>query len=365
MELLFFTPWHPHPNNPTLGNFILRQAELLRQRHRVRLVGWTTEATQKQLEVQEEGPDHLFLHFNGSSWRQTHRAYTRLRQWATAGTPPEVLVGCIPHQSGLWARRLHKWHPHAPLLYIEHWSGHLPERGATLSLKQRIQLRAGLKRAQTVLPVSEQLGQLLHQRYGNPFRVWRNPVDPTLFYPQAEKQFDFVHLSTLDSNKNPLGILRAFAQVLRFHPQSTLSIGGDGPTEPLNAEVQRLGIQKSVEVHGPLSYSEAARRIRLGRCLVQFSGYENLPCTISEALTAGLWVVSSRVGGIAEVVRHGHCGTLVAPGDHDALQSAMEEFLRMPIQTKATYRESDPEYLLDQFDQVLRDLPKPHSTVRT
>jgi len=353
MELLFFTPWHPHPNNPTLGNFILRQVELLRQRHRVRLVGWTTEAAQKNLHIQEEGPDHLHLHLNGSSWRQTRKAYAHLEHWVDAGTTPEVLVGCIPHQSGIWARRLRKRHPHAPLLYIEHWSGHLPERNTALNLKQQVQLRAGLKHAQMALPVSEQLGQRLHQRYGTPYQVWRNPVDPTLFYPQAEKQFDFVHLSTLDPNKNPLAILRAFARLLSRYPKATLSIGGDGPIEPLCAEAQRLKVQPSVEVHGTLSYPEAARRIRLGRCLVQFSGYENLPCTITEALTAGLWVVSSQVGGISEVVQPGENGTLVAAGDEEALQAAMAQFLEAPALPVVPYRESNPEHLLDQFDRVL------------
>jgi glycosyltransferase involved in cell wall biosynthesis len=61
--------------------------------------------------------------------------------------------------------------------------------------------------------------------------------------------------------------------------------------------------------------------------LVLFSRYENLPCVILEAFCSGLPVVSSRVGGIGEVV-HRENGILVEPDDEDAFYLGIVQAMR-------------------------------------
>ena len=52
------------------------------------------------------------------------------------------------------------------------------------------------------------------------------------------------------------------------------------------------------------------------------------PTSVIEAMMAGLPVVASRVGGVAELVEHGRTGILVPPGDPVALAKALESLLR-------------------------------------
>ncbi len=69
------------------------------------------------------------------------------------------------------------------------------------------------------------------------------------------------------------------------------------------------------------------RVLRAGDVFVHPSRLEGLPLAILEAMAAGLPVVASRVGGIPEAVMDGETGVLVAPGDVDALASALRRVL--------------------------------------
>jgi glycosyltransferase involved in cell wall biosynthesis len=50
---------------------------------------------------------------------------------------------------------------------------------------------------------------------------------------------------------------------------------------------------------------------------------EGMPTALLEAMRAGVPVVASRVGGVAEIVEHGRTGILVTPGDAQGLASAI------------------------------------------
>ena len=55
-----------------------------------------------------------------------------------------------------------------------------------------------------------------------------------------------------------------------------------------------------------------------------------LPMVLPEAGAAGLSLVSTDVGAISEIVRHGETGLLVAAGDVDGLVAALERLVRDP-----------------------------------
>jgi glycosyltransferase involved in cell wall biosynthesis len=53
------------------------------------------------------------------------------------------------------------------------------------------------------------------------------------------------------------------------------------------------------------------------------SDYEGSPLSVVEAMAAGLPVVSTRAGGVSELVENGREGVLVQPGDVQGLSGAM------------------------------------------
>ena len=56
------------------------------------------------------------------------------------------------------------------------------------------------------------------------------------------------------------------------------------------------------------------------------SSWENFPHTVVEALSVGTPVLATAIGGVAEVVRDGENGLLVAAGDAAALADAVRRF---------------------------------------
>ena len=56
------------------------------------------------------------------------------------------------------------------------------------------------------------------------------------------------------------------------------------------------------------------------------SSWENFPHTVVESLAVGTPVISTDVGGVAEVVTDGENGLLVPAGDPEALAAAIRRF---------------------------------------
>jgi colanic acid/amylovoran biosynthesis glycosyltransferase len=101
-----------------------------------------------------------------------------------------------------------------------------------------------------------------------------------------------------------------------------LTMVGDGPLlEACKQMAIAMGITQAVEFTGPRSHPQVAELMRGARCFVQHSlktsygDSEGTPVAVLEASGAGLPVVSTRHGGIKDVVQHGETGYLVEEGD--------------------------------------------------
>jgi glycosyltransferase involved in cell wall biosynthesis len=82
-------------------------------------------------------------------------------------------------------------------------------------------------------------------------------------------------------------------------------------------------LRKRVHFTGILSDAELERRYAACNIVVMPSRYESFGLVLLEAMRYGKPIVSSNVGGIAEVIRDGETGLLVPPGDAAALESAI------------------------------------------
>jgi glycosyltransferase involved in cell wall biosynthesis len=57
---------------------------------------------------------------------------------------------------------------------------------------------------------------------------------------------------------------------------------------------------------------------------------EGLPIAILEAMAYGHPIISTPVGGIPEVVKNGVNGTLVTPGNTNAIAAAIKKYIESP-----------------------------------
>ncbi|XVQ82605.1 glycosyltransferase [Microbispora siamensis] len=122
--------------------------------------------------------------------------------------------------------------------------------------------------------------------------------------------------------KNHRRLIRAAAEVVRHRPDAVFVLAGDGP---LRSEVVRdvaaRGLGESIRVVGRLP--GAARLVAAADLLVLSSDHEGLPVVVMEALAAGVPVVSTRVGGVPDLVTSGRNGILTEPGSAADLARGM------------------------------------------
>ncbi|MEO8088805.1 MAG: glycosyltransferase [Gemmatimonadales bacterium] len=124
-------------------------------------------------------------------------------------------------------------------------------------------------------------------------------------------------------------LLEAFARVLHAVPNSYLLIVGDGPERAaLEAQARSLGIERRAVFAG--FRDDIEEHLRLFRVAVIPSLHEGLPLAGVEALSAGVPLVASRVGGLPELVSEGRTGFLVEPGNATAIADAVIRILQDP-----------------------------------
>lgn len=129
----------------------------------------------------------------------------------------------------------------------------------------------------------------------------------------------FVYGGRLDPEKGVAGLIRAFAQVRRSHPDAELRICGDGCER---ARLQRLAAGLSCPVTfvpGRFGIDWWATASGAWAVVVPSLWEEPLGLTAIEAIVRGLPVIASDSGGLRETVRDGRTGLLFPPGDERAL----------------------------------------------
>ncbi len=109
-------------------------------------------------------------------------------------------------------------------------------------------------------------------------------------------------------------------------PDVRFVIVGDGPARSrLEETATRLGVAHRTTFAG--ERRDIPRVMDALDLLVQPSNWEGFGLTLLEAMAVGRPIVATRVGGIPEVVLDGRTGTLVPPGDPDALAGACFDLL--------------------------------------
>ena len=111
-----------------------------------------------------------------------------------------------------------------------------------------------------------------------------------------------------------------------------LKVAGEGPlSEALSAQVSRTGAP--VELLGAVPPERMPELITgAAMAVVPSLWVEVMPYAAVEAMAAGVPVVASRSGALAEVVGDQRC---VAPGDADALGAALDALWRDPDARRA------------------------------
>jgi colanic acid/amylovoran biosynthesis glycosyltransferase len=146
-----------------------------------------------------------------------------------------------------------------------------------------------------------------------------------------------VAIGRLIAKKGFANLIRACALLVERGRSFRCEIFGEGPLETqLRAQIEDLGLRERIQLPGPKPQHELRARFATANVFVLPSvpeadgGMDNLPTVIMEAMATGLPVVSTRIGGIPEMVVENETGFLVHPEDAVALAGAIEKVINDP-----------------------------------
>jgi glycosyltransferase involved in cell wall biosynthesis len=155
---------------------------------------------------------------------------------------------------------------------------------------------------------------------------------PALREPQhrEERRPTLLFLGEVSRRKGIYDLVRALARVAERVPQFELVCGGAGAIEKVRSLAGELGVADRVVCRGWLDAERKRTELARATIFVLPSYAEGMPMALLEAMSWGLPVVTTPVGGVPQVISHEANGLLVSPGDIDGLAAAMVRLIEEP-----------------------------------
>jgi glycosyltransferase involved in cell wall biosynthesis len=142
-----------------------------------------------------------------------------------------------------------------------------------------------------------------------------------------------------------------------------LHAGGDGETDKLIEFVEKNGLKNLVKFEGWVSGEK--KKVLLTACDVYIlpSYNEGLPIAILEAMSYGLPIISTDIGGISEAVLDNENGFLIEPGNKQQIWECISYYLTHPQELEKMGRRSSaivtkfyPENIIPKLNSIYEKL---------
>lgn len=340
MNILHLLSWFPTPDDPTLGNFCVRMIDALPEDcHSVILSVCDGKDMTKSFEVKEiPGAHHTHVQIyirppkiNAIRKLKMLRMYQYgLKYIKKHFFKPDLIHLHVTYPLGQVALLWKKLFGYKYVL-TEHWTIYQPQNKDILVGKLKRKIIKIANNAELIMPVSLDLQRCMEGHgVNNRFHVIYNLVNTVIFRlgsTQTENKKHILHISTLrDEAKNFSGILRVIERLRQQRDDFELHVIHDYEAPEFKAFVKEHHLEDCVIFHGKKTSAEVAEAYQQADFFVLFSNFENLPCVIVEAFASGVPVLSTSVGGIAEIVSPER-GILIPQGDEEALLQSMNQLL--------------------------------------
>lgn len=152
-----------------------------------------------------------------------------------------------------------------------------------------------------------------------------NPFEPQIFRPLPKRdgplRLGFV--GRLEAVKNPLAIIEAVSILRRKGANVFLRLVGDGTQRSaIEKRIIALDLSDHVELSG--FHPRPFELLEDCHFYLQPSLTEGFGLAVCEAMSAGIPVIGSAVGGLPEIIDHGFTGWLLPNTDAQSLADAVE-----------------------------------------
>lgn len=230
----------------------------------------------------------------------------------------------------------HGWVFKEPMNFLKKWLYVVLEK-YTACLKDRIICisKVDLAVAKTVLDISDsKLALIYHGLNQADYHLLDREAarhcifEEMLNIKQPENAYIVGSIGNLYPTKDFNTFVSALAELRERTDKNMVGvIMGDGP-ERAQLEIHIRAAKAKVYLIGRVM--DAANYLKAFDCYVCSSVKEGFPYTILEAMSAEVPIISTRVGGIPDIIEQGVNGQLVEAGDYKALAQGVIDFQAQP-----------------------------------
>ncbi|HLC43890.1 MAG TPA: glycosyltransferase family 4 protein [Patescibacteria group bacterium] len=167
-------------------------------------------------------------------------------------------------------------------------------------------------------------------------------------------------IGNLNLQKGQAYLIEAMPKVIKMFPLATLEIIGEGEERAsLKSKVESLKLERHVTLLGRTENVE--KYLQRWDVFVLPSIAETFGISILEAMSAGVPVVATKVGGIVDIIENKKNGLLVPREDPEALAKSTIEVLDHPAAT-AKLKRGGLERVKDfDWEKVIKEIEKVYS----
>jgi len=199
--------------------------------------------------------------------------------------------------------------------------------GQLLSSADHVDDLRGLRGADAIIAVSKSIADQVPDRRVHVVYSGVRSSDETGQTPLKSRNSVIIGTACrLIEAKGVQDLIAAISMLKEEFPGVRLKVAGDGPHKDLLLRaVQEQNVLQEVEFVG---WIDDLRPVLRTWDIFALPSYdEGLPVAILEAMSEGLPVVATNVGGIPELVEHERTGYLISPGDVKALWTALRRLV--------------------------------------
>lgn len=253
------------------------------------------------------------------------------------------------------AKFFHKkvvWHMHAG-------------RFAVFYQQHRYAVRKVVDKSDVIIALSEYWKEYFKNEFPTKrVEIIKNVISAPVVHKQQTGYFTLLFLGLLGKNKGIYDLLECIRDhKVEFQGKLKLYIGGNGEIEHVKQLIKEYGIADIVIFEGWVSGDKKIELLNKSDAYILPSYKEGLPISILEAMSYGMPIISTPVGGIPEIVSNGENGYLVEPGNKEDIYKAIMSLLndadlrnRMGRISLSRVGEHLPEYVEKQLETLYDSL---------
>ncbi|MDR1583162.1 MAG: glycosyltransferase family 4 protein [Prevotellaceae bacterium] len=197
--------------------------------------------------------------------------------------------------------------------------------------------------------------------------IVNNMIDKPDFvrsYQQNQSIVRFLFLGRIGERKGIFDLLEVIKEKKDYlNNRFLLYVGGDGETGKLIEFVIKNRLENLVKFEGWVSGEKKIELLSACDVFILPSYNEGLPLAILEAMSYGMPVISTTVGGIPEAVSDKENGFLIEPGNKQQLLESISYFLEHPQEMEkmgcrslTMIRNFYPENIIPQLNSIYEKL---------